>query len=80
MKSALLAAVLLAAAALPAAAGPCDTDLPALKAQAEKVDVQPEIKAQLEDMVAQAEKFCAAGNEQQASDVIADASSMLVAQ
>ena len=80
MKSALLAAVLLAAAALPAAAGPCDTDLPALKAQAETAGVQPEIKAQVQDMVAQAEKFCAAGNEQEAADVIADASSMLVAQ
>ena len=80
MKSALLAVALLAAAALPAVAGPCDTDLPALKAQIDKAEIQPDVKAQVQDMVAQAEKFCAAGNEQEAGDVIADASSMLTTQ
>jgi hypothetical protein len=77
MKSALLALGLLAALAAPAIAGTCDTDLPALKAQLAKAEVQPDVKAQIQDMVAQAEKFCAAGNEQEAADVVADASSML---
>lgn len=80
MKSALLALGLLAALAAPALAGPCDTDLPALKSQLAKTEVQPDIKAQIQDMVAQAENFCAAGNEQEAADVIADATSMLSSQ
>jgi hypothetical protein len=80
MKSALLALALLATAAAPALAGPCDTDLPALKSLLETAEAQPDVKAQVQDMIVQAEKFCAAGNEQEASDVIADASSMLTAQ
>ncbi|WP_374331241.1 hypothetical protein [Aestuariivirga sp.] len=80
MKSALLALGLLAALTAPAIAGACDTDLPALKDQLAKTEIQPDIKAQIQDMVAQAEKFCAAGNEQEAADVIADATSMLSSQ
>ena len=80
MKSALLALGLLAALSAPAFAGPCDTELPALKAAFAAAAVQPDIKTQVEDMLAQAEQFCAAGNDQQAADVIADASSMLSSQ
>ena len=77
MKSALFAVALLAATTLPALAGPCDADLPALKAQLAAATVQPDVKTQVQDMLAQAEKLCAAGNEEEAADVLSDASSML---
>jgi len=77
MKSALLALALLAATALPALAGPCDADLAALKAALAGSQAQPDVKTQVQDMVAQAENLCAAGNEEEAADVISDATSML---
>lgn len=77
MKTALLALGLLATLSAPAIAGPCDADLPALKSQLAASEVQPDLRAQVEDMLVQAEKFCAAGDEGQAADVIADATSML---
>jgi len=39
--------------------------------------LQPDVKTQVQDMVAQAEKLCAAGNEAEAADVLSDASSTL---
>lgn len=80
MKLATTALVLLAALSAPAFAGTCDTDLPALKSQLGASDVQPDVRDQVQDMLVQAEKFCAEGNDQQAADVIADATSMLSAQ
>ncbi|PZF75941.1 hypothetical protein DK847_14900 [Aestuariivirga litoralis] len=80
MKSALLAIGLMAAFTAPALAGACDADLAQLKSHLASDDIQPDVKVQIQDMVAQAEKFCAAGDEQQAAEVIADASSMLTAQ
>ena len=80
MKSALVALGLVAALSAPSMAGTCDAELPALKAALAKAELQPDIKTQVEDMLSQAEQFCAAGNEQQAADVIADASSMLSSQ
>lgn len=77
MKFALLALGLLAALAAPALAGPCDSDLQALKSQLAQSSAQTDVKAQVQDMVAQAEKLCAAGNEEEAADVISDATSML---
>lgn len=77
MKSALLALALLAAASAPVLAGPCDSDLAALKAELAKSEAQTDIKTQVQDMVDQAEKLCAAGNEEEAADVISDATSML---
>ena len=77
MKSALLALGLMATVSTPALAGPCDADLPALKAQLASATLQPDVKSQVQDMVAQAEKLCAAGNEEEAADVLSDASSML---
>ena len=38
---------------------------------------QPDVKTQVQDMVAQAEKLCAEGHADEAADVISDASSML---
>ncbi|MEI8177862.1 hypothetical protein [Aestuariivirga sp.] len=77
MKSALLALGLLAMFSAPVMAGPCDTDLPALKAMLASAKLQPDVKTQVQDMVAQAEKLCAAGNEAEAADVLSDASSTL---
>ena len=77
MKSALLALGLLAALSAPAMAGPCDSDLATLKTALAGSQAQPDVKSQVQDMVAQAEKLCAAGNEEEAADVISDASSML---
>ena len=77
MKAATTALVLLVALTAPAVAGTCDTDLPALKTALAGSQAQPDVKTQVQDMVAQAEKLCAAGNEQEAADVISDASSML---
>ena len=80
MKLATTALVLLAALSAPAFAGACDGDLPALKSQLAASTAEPDVRAQIEDMVLQAEKFCAEGNEQQAADVIADATSVLAGQ
>jgi len=77
MKSALLALGLVAALSAPAFAGPCDTDLAALKSQLAQSSAQTDVKTQVQDMVAQAEKLCAAGNEDAAADVVSDATSML---
>ena len=77
MKSALLALGLLAALSAPAMAGPCDSDLATLKTALASSQAQPDVKTQIQDMVAQAEKLCAAGNEEEAADVISDATSML---
>ena len=77
MKSALLALGLLAALSAPALAGPCDTDLAALKAALASATAQPDVKTQVQDMVAQAEKLCSEGHADEAADVISDASSML---
>ena len=49
----------------------------ALKTALAGSQAQPDVKTQVQDMVAQAEKLCAAGNEEEAADVISDASSML---
>ena len=80
MKFALLALGFLATASAQAWAGPCDTDLPALQAAAAKAELPPDVKAQLQDMQAQAEKLCAAGNEEEAADVISEASAVLTEQ
>ena len=77
IKAAAFAIALLTMTPGPALAGPCDADLPALKAQLASATLQPDVKSQVQDMVAQAEKLCAAGNEEEAADVLSDASSML---
>lgn len=77
MKSVLLVPGLCAVFATPVLAGTCDTDLPALKSQLSQSSAQADVTSQVQDMVAQAEKLCAAGNEDEAADVIADATAML---
>lgn len=77
MKAAATALMMLAALSAPAFAGPCDQDLKALDEALAKETVQPDVKAQVADMRGQAEKLCAAGNEEEAADVISEATSML---
>ena len=77
MKSALLVFGLLAALSGPAFAGTCDTDLAALKAAFAAATAQPDMKTQIQDMVAQAEKLCAEGHADEAADVIARANEAL---
>lgn len=77
MKSTLLAIALVAGLSTPVLAGPCDGDLAALKSALAASQTQPDVKTQVQDMVAQAEKLCAAGNAEEAADVISDATSML---
>ncbi len=81
MKAALAAIGLLAFASIPAMAGSCAEELKALdSAIAAQAQIEPDVKAQVQDMRAQAEKLCAAGNEEEAADVISEATSMLTAQ
>ncbi|WP_421695655.1 hypothetical protein [Aestuariivirga sp.] len=80
MKFALLACCFSIDFSVPSFASSCDTDLPALKSQLQRDEIEPDVKAQIEDMVAQAEKFCAAGKDKEAGDVISDATTMLTAQ
>ena len=80
MKSAVTAILLLAALATPALAGPCDDDLKAIDAALAGGTLKPDVKAQVQDMRNQAEKLCQAGNEEEAADVIAEASSIVQGQ
>lgn len=80
MKSVLAALGLLAALCSPCWAGPCDTDLAELDASLAKAELPADVKAQLQDMRAQVKKLCDAGNEEEAADVLSDASSILASQ
>lgn len=77
MKTRVLAALLAMALACPALAGPCEDSLEAvdqaLAGQAVPLDQQ----AQVKDMRDQAASLCAAGNEQEGVDVLAEARAML---
>ena len=79
MKAAALGLALFALS-LPAYAGPCDEDIKAVDAALARTDLSPDVKAQLQDMRNQAEKLCEAGNEEEAADVLAEASSILEGQ
>lgn len=81
MKSAaILSLACLAALATPVWAGPCDEELPALTAAVAQAKLEPDAAAQIKDMIAQAQKLCQAGNEEEASDVLSEASSILEGQ
>lgn len=77
MKTALVALGLLSVLATPVWAGACATDLAILEEAISSAQLEPDTAAQLKDMQAQAEKLCAAGNEEEAADVISEATSML---
>jgi hypothetical protein len=72
MKRIPMAAALLAAIVLPAYAGPCDTDLRQIDNVLQSDTVQPDQRAQAEDMRQQAVDLCKAGNDQEAADVVSE--------
>ena len=79
MKALLIALSLAAATSAPAFAG-CAQSLQELDAAMTAAVIAPDSKAQLQDMRSQAEKLCSAGNDKEASDVIAEAEALLAAQ
>lgn len=80
MKAAALAITLLAVMPVQAHAGPCDQEIKTLDEALTRSDLKPDVKAELEDMRSQAEKLCAAGNAEEAADVLSEASSIIAAQ
>lgn len=79
MKILVLASALLAMIAAPAFAG-CAEGLKELDGAVQSAEITPDMKAQIQDMRAQAEKLCSAGNDEEAADVIAEAEAMLSAE
>lgn len=79
MKALVLASGLLAVLAGAAHAG-CKDALRELDSSLGATEIAPETKSQLQDMRKQADALCAAGNDEEASDVIAEALSMLSGQ
>lgn len=80
MKALSLSLGLLAILSTTAWAG-CAEDIKMLdQAIAEQAGLEEDVKAQVQDMRAQAEKLCAAGNEEESADVVSEATSMLTAQ
>ena len=77
MKSAIIAFGLLAMLAAPALAGPCEDGLRKLDEALQSPDVAPDVKAQAQDMAAQAAQLCTAGNEQEGADLLAEAAALL---
>ena len=77
MKAIALALATLLALAAPAAAGSCDEGLRKLDAALQSTDIEPDVKAQAQDMRNQAAQLCAAGNEAEGADVLAEAASLL---
>ena len=77
MKALALALAFTAAASGPALAGPCQDELQKIDTALETKELQPEQRAQAEDMRNQAVQLCGAGNEQEGVDVLTEAKAML---
>ncbi len=77
MRAAIAATALLLALAGPVMAAGCDADLKKIDAALAKDGVPADVKAQANDMRTQAADLCAAGNAEEAADVIAEAKSLL---
>jgi hypothetical protein len=77
MRHLLLAFALLAGVATPAFADSCADNLKAFDVALAATALDPDAKAQLQDMRAQAADLCAAGNEEEANDVLSEANAML---
>ena len=77
MKIFILAASLSIALSTAAFAGQCQEDIAKIDAALASGDVNPDQKAQLEDMRNQAVQLCGAGNEAEGLDVTAEAKAML---
>lgn len=76
MKAIPLALCLFALSVAPSFAG-CTQSLEELDAALKASEIKPETKAQLADMRTQAANLCAAGNEDEAADVIAEAEAII---
>jgi hypothetical protein len=72
-----IAAALLLAFATPALAGACDDGLKKIDAAVAEPSTPPDVKAQVQDMAAQARQLCDAGNEDEGSDIISEAIALL---
>lgn len=77
MKAFLTALALIAASSSLALAGPCQDDLKKVDAALASAELNPEQRAQAEDMRNQAVQLCGAGNEQEGVDVLTEAKAML---
>jgi hypothetical protein len=77
MKSFALSLALTVAAAAPAWAGQCERDVAKIDAALASDQINPDDRAQLEDMRNQAVQLCGAGNEQEGLDVTSEAKAML---
>jgi hypothetical protein len=77
MKRGLIGIAMLLLSSLPALAQSCTEDLAAIDQALGTTDIDPEQKAQAEDMRKQAQDLCAAGNEEEAMDVIAETKALL---
>jgi hypothetical protein len=77
MKAAALAAALIIALAAPAMAGSCDEGLAKIETALQSADLSPDVKAEVADMRKQAEQLCGAGNEEEGTDVLAEAAALL---
>lgn len=76
--------VILALGLMPILAGQsladCTQSLAELDGIVRAAGLAPDVKAQLHDMRQQAEQLCAAGNEDESADVIAEALALLAAE
>jgi hypothetical protein len=77
MKAFLFAFGLLAVSASSGWAQSCADNLKAFDAALAAAALEPDAKAQLQDMRAQAADLCAAGNDEEANDVLSEANAML---
>lgn len=77
MKTAALSLFLLATVSGAALADSCEDNLRKLDAALQSEAVAPDVKAQAQDMRQQAEQLCAAGNEEEGTDVLAEAAALL---
>jgi len=77
MRSLLLAIGLFTATATASWAQSCADNLKAFDAALAAAQLEPDAKTQLQDMRAQAADLCAAGNDEEANDVLSEANAML---
>ena len=77
MKTFMLAASITLALSTASFAGQCQDDIAKIDAALATQDLDPDSRAQLEDMRNQAVQLCGAGNEAEGLDVTAEAKAML---
>ncbi len=76
-KALTLAFCLAASFASQAQAGQCETDLVQIDDALASMELAPDERAQVQDMRAQAEQLCSAGNESEGLDITAEAKAIL---